>query len=121
MSPSVLEQLQTADPANESGLDRVLRVIVGIAVASLLVLGPVPGWPGGPGACGSTRSCNARHDGTSGTGLGTKEATTGTQAGGMGLSTAQLRNGPFETCLVPGGVLALVVGGTAALTRDRHG
>ena len=31
-------------PANESALDRGMRVILGLALLSLLVLGPVPGW-----------------------------------------------------------------------------
>ncbi len=29
---------------NEGTLDRVIRVIVGVALLSLLVVGPVPGW-----------------------------------------------------------------------------
>jgi len=29
---------------NEGTIDRVVRVVVGLAVLSLLVIGPVPGW-----------------------------------------------------------------------------
>lgn len=31
-------------PANEHVIDRVVRTIAGLAVLSLLVIGPVPGW-----------------------------------------------------------------------------
>lgn len=29
---------------NEGTIDRVVRVVVGLAVLSLLIIGPVPGW-----------------------------------------------------------------------------
>lgn len=31
-------------PANEHTIDRVVRVVGGLGLASLLVVGPVPGW-----------------------------------------------------------------------------
>jgi hypothetical protein len=31
-------------PRNEGTLDRVVRVVLGLALLSLMLLGPVPGW-----------------------------------------------------------------------------
>jgi hypothetical protein len=31
-------------PANEGNVDRAVRVVLGLALLSLLVIGPVPGW-----------------------------------------------------------------------------
>lgn len=31
-------------PANEGSTDRVVRAVLGVALLSLLVIGPVPGW-----------------------------------------------------------------------------